>query len=286
MNLKLTKRALFYYCLRSYVRIILKFIIKRIDIHGQENIPLTGPVLLASNHPNSFFDAILLACVLDRPVWSLARGDAFKKPWAQKLLSMFYMMPIYRLSEGKEYLGKNDETFEKCSALFKKDQQVLIFSEGLCTNQLELLPLKKGTARLARQSWDSGLDVTILPIGLSYDTYDTFGKTIRLSFGETFDKNSFTEVSEDGFFLKVFNEKLSTLMSPLLTRNFKAGSFFNNPFYYLGWLINFPVYLAVIPFVRSKTKRTVFFDSITCGLLVGILWLYWLILAGVIAWVI
>ncbi|NBA88090.1 glycerol acyltransferase [Emticicia sp. CRIBPO] len=273
-----------YYSIRFYVRIILKIFIKRIDIQGAENIPATGPVLLASNHPNSFFDAILLACVLDRPVWSLARGDAFKKEWARRILSKFYMMPIYRLSEGKEYLGKNDETFEKCSALFKKDQQVLIFSEGICTNQLDLLPLKKGTARLARQSWESGLDVTILPVGLSYDTYNKYGKTIQLNFGETFGKNDFENISEDGFFLKVFNEKLVSRLSPLLTRSFKpAGP--GSVLYYLGYILHFPVIAPVVSFVRSKTKGTVFFDSVTCGLLVGVTWIYWILAALIISWI-
>lgn len=274
-----------YYIIRIYVRIILKFFIKRIDIQGAENIPVKGPVLLASNHPNSFFDAILLACVLDRPVWSLARGDAFKKELARKILSKFYMMPIYRLSEGKEYLGKNDETFEKCSALFKRDQQVLIFSEGLCTNQLHLLPLKKGTARLARQSWESGLDVTILPVGLSYDSYDKYGKTIQLNFGQTFGKNDFENISEDGFFLKVFNEKLVSRLAPLLTRSFKPAGFGSSPLYYIGYILHFPVIAPVVSFVRSKTRGTVFFDSITCGLLVGVTWIYWILMALLVCWI-
>ncbi len=281
---KKTKRALFYSCLRVYVRFVLKFFIKRFEVSGVDHIPASGPVLLASNHPNSFFDAILLATWLKRPVWSLARGDAFKKETARKWLSKLYMMPIYRLSEGKEYLGKNDETFEKCSVLFKKNQQVLIFSEGLCINQTELLPLKKGTARLARQTWDAGIDVTILPVGISYDSYDRFGKNIILKFGPSFGKENFEGMANDGFFLKEFNGKLNGELLPLLSRDFKKAGFFQNPLYYIGWLLHFPLYFGITAFVRKKTKGTVFFDSITCGILVATIWLYWLLL-GILIWI-
>ena len=44
-----------------------------------------GPLLIASNHPNSFLDAIILATLFKNPVYALARGDAF----AGKLITKF-----------------------------------------------------------------------------------------------------------------------------------------------------------------------------------------------------
>jgi 1-acyl-sn-glycerol-3-phosphate acyltransferase len=97
-----------YAVLKFYVGLILKLFIKDIKINGKENIPQNGAVLFAAFHPNSFLDAIILDCLVDRPIWSLARGDAFKREWVKKLLHKFCMMPIYRISEGKENLSKND----------------------------------------------------------------------------------------------------------------------------------------------------------------------------------
>ncbi len=171
-----------YGFLKVYVGFILKFFIKDIKINGKEHIPANGAVMFASFHPNSFLDAILLDCLVDRPVWSLARGDAFKRDWVRNLLTKLCMMPIYRISEGKENLDKNDETFEKCSQVFRQKGQVLIFSEGLCTNQTQLLPLKKGTARLALQSWDEGIAVEVVPTALNYDQFTSIGKRIVLNF--------------------------------------------------------------------------------------------------------
>lgn len=271
-----------YYIVRIYVRFLLKLFVKQITISGKENIPTSGAVMIASNHPNSFFDAILLACLLDRPMWSLARGDAFKKNWVKSILTKFYMMPIYRLSEGKEYLGENDATFNKTLELFSENQQVLIFSEGLCTNQTALLPLKKGTARLAQKAWSSGNGLQVMPVGLMYDKFDSFGKNINLNFGKTITQDDFSEINADGFFVRSFNEKLKNSLNTLIDGRFEKASFAQNPIYYIAWLVNFPVYYLCQAISRSKMKGTVFLDSITFALLIPFLLIYWLIIFSIV----
>ncbi len=243
-----------------------------------QNAPKNEPVLICSNHPNSFLDGIIIACVMKRPVWSMARGDAFKKPLANKILGYFYMMPIYRLSEGKEYLEKNNESFARGLELLSAKEQITIFSEGICTHQNTLLPLKKGTARIAQQAWEAELPLQILPTILNYDSYTNYGKLVNITFGEVFDKNTFNDISNDGTFFKSFNEKLKTSLLPLYNTKYKTYSFFKNPLYYLGWMINFPLYLLLIPIIKKLTHRTVFYDSVLLGSLVLFLPLYWLIL--------
>lgn len=270
-----------YYILKIYCQFILKFLIKRLDVKGLNYLPQSGPVLFASNHPNSFLDAIIINCTVSRPIWSLARGDAFKKPLIKKILSKVYMMPIYRISEGKEHLGKNDETFRKCYTLFKNDGQVLIFSEGICTNQTTLLPLKKGTARLTQQTWQSNLDLKIVPVGINYDQFDTFGKTISLNFSPSFDITSFNNLDQEGFFLKSFNEKLYSEMHPLISRNFENSFQLSSLLYYLGWIVNFPLYWLISSYIKTKTKGTVFYDGFVYGLLLITIPIYWMLLFGI-----
>jgi 1-acyl-sn-glycerol-3-phosphate acyltransferase len=243
-----------------------------------ENLPKNGAVLLAGFHPNSFLDAIIIDCMVRRPIWSLARGDAFKKPWVKKILSQFYMMPIYRISEGKEYLGKNDETFERCSEIFKSKSQVLIFSEGLCTNQTELLPLKKGTSRLAMQTWISGIEMQVVPVAINYSEYRKVGKNIMLNFGPAIKSSDFEELALDGKAIKTFNEKLTNSLKALVRRDFVKPTFASSWFYFITYILHFPVHLLLGNFVKSKTKGTVFYDSIYLGLMIVALPLYWLIL--------
>jgi 1-acyl-sn-glycerol-3-phosphate acyltransferase len=270
-----------YGFLKVYVGFILKFFIKDIKINGKENIPANGAVMFASFHPNSFLDAILLDCLVDRPIWSLARGDAFKRDWVRNLLTKLYMMPIYRISEGKENLDKNDETFEKCSLVFKQKGQVLIFSEGLCTNQTQLLPLKKGTARLALQSWQEGIGVDVIPTALNYDQFTSIGKKIVLNFEAPIRREEFDDCSVSGANVVKFNQKLKDKLEKAVTRDFNFSTW--RPwFFYPTYLLNCPLYFVLKLIVRSKTKGTVFFDSVYLALLIVMLPVYWLIMGGLL----
>ncbi|MEO7485051.1 MAG: 1-acyl-sn-glycerol-3-phosphate acyltransferase, partial [Ferruginibacter sp.] len=142
-----------------------------------------GPLLLAVNHPNSFLDAIILSTIFNQPVHSLARGDVFKNPFIAKLLRATNMHPVYRLSEGAENLEHNYTSFEACRSIFKNNGIVLIFSEGRCENEWHLRPLMKGTARLALSAWAEGIPLKILPVGINYNSFTSFGKIIHVNFG-------------------------------------------------------------------------------------------------------
>ncbi|WP_367916460.1 1-acyl-sn-glycerol-3-phosphate acyltransferase [Leadbetterella sp. DM7] len=270
-----------YRFLKVYVGIILKFFVKDIKINGMENIPADKAVMFASFHPNSFLDAILLDCIVDRPVWSLARGDAFKRDWVRDLLHKLYMMPIYRISEGKENLDKNDETFEKCSEVFRNKGQVLIFSEGLCANQTGLLPLKKGTARLALQTWSEGIDVTVIPTALNYNQFTHTGKKIVLNFEAPIRKEDFADHQVTGTNVLLFNRQLKDSLEQAVTRDFSFSTW-RPVLYYLAFLVNFPVYVLLGSVVRPKTKGTVFFDSVYLATLIFALPVYWLIVFAVL----
>lgn len=270
-----------YGFLKVYVGIILKFFIRDIKINGMENIPADKAVMFASFHPNSFLDAIVLDCIVERPVWSLARGDAFKRSWVRNLLHKLCMMPIYRISEGKENLDKNDETFEKCAQVFKNKGQVLIFSEGLCINQTQLLTLKKGTARLALQSWNEDIDVTVIPTALNYDQFVSTGKKVVLNFEAPIRKEDFEDYQMTGSNVLRFNQMLKESLERAVTRDFSFTSW-RPVVYYLGFIVNFPLYLLLGAVVRPKTKGTVFFDSIYLASLVFALPFYWLLVFAVL----
>nr|WP_299418284.1 1-acyl-sn-glycerol-3-phosphate acyltransferase [uncultured Emticicia sp.] len=271
-----------YYILRPYVGFLLRFFIKKITITGLENIPKSGAVILAATHANSFLDAAIIGCNLDRRMWSLGRGDIFRKKLANKILSSFFMLPIHRLSEGKEHLSGNDETFDRCIDLFKQGEIVLIFSEGICTHQTKLLPLKKGTARLAQQAWNEGIDLTVVPIGISYDTFFSFGKIVNMNIGTRIVKKDLNNISEDVLFLKTFNDLLTEKINKCFIWSFPKVEFWQSPIFTISLVINFPAnYLS--GYISHKiTKGSVFFDSIRLGAMIVVYPLYWFILFFVV----
>jgi 1-acyl-sn-glycerol-3-phosphate acyltransferase len=204
---------LLYSIVKIIARLALPLYCRNLAINRKELLKHKGPLLLAVNHPNSFLDAIILCTLFDGTVFSLARGDAFKNTWAAKVLTLFKMFPVYRVSEGVENMEENYTTFDLCKNIFKKNGIVLIFSEGLCVNEWHLRALKKGTARLAISSWQDGIDLKVLPVAINYSSFKKFGKNIKLFFGDFICKENIAYNDSHGNAIKQFNDILKSQLS-------------------------------------------------------------------------
>lgn len=180
-----------YYWLKYMMRLALTVFYRRRVFTGWDQVPASGPVIFACNHPNSFLDAMIIGAFIKRETHFLARSDVFNTPLKLWILSQFKMMPIYRLSEGKEDLGKNQETFEKCHEVFRKGGAILMFSEGLCIQEMRLRPLKKGTARIAMEYSKDGSPLTIIPTGLNYMKPTKFREDLLIQMDTPFNAADF-----------------------------------------------------------------------------------------------
>ena len=205
-----------YSVLKVIVRLAARIFCRKIIINKPELLKEKGPMILACSHPNSFLDAVLMDILFEKPIWSLTRGDAFLNKRITSLFYKFKMLPVYRPSEGVENLSENYKTFDACIELFKRDEIVLIFSEGLCVNEWHLRPLKKGTARLAYKCQQENIPLKILPVGINYSSFKRFGKNLFVNFGNIFTANDFDKNLSDGAWNQVFNNKLQEELSPLV----------------------------------------------------------------------
>lgn len=254
-----------------------------------------GPLLIACNHPNSFLDAIILATLFKKPVYSLARGDAFAGKFYTRLLYAMKMFPVYRASEGVENLENNYGTFEKCKELFKKGGIVLIFSEGRCINEWKLRPLMKGTARLAISSWQEGIPLKVLPTGINYNSFHSFGKNLQLNFGNIIFKEDIQMVESHGKMIAAFNAKLKTELDALVVQvdkndkdNLKKIFEVKQPVLkkialaipaVIGAIIHAPLFFPLKRFVWSKAAHNDHYDSLMVGILFLAYPLYLLIIS-------
>lgn len=256
-----------------------------------------GPLLIAANHPNSFLDAIIISTLFKQPVYSLARGDAFTKPFYKKLLSSLNMFPVYRISEGAENLENNYDTFEKCKEIFKNNGIVLIFSEGRCVNEWKLRPLKKGTARLALSCWQEGIPLKVLPTGINYQSFTSFGKNVQLNFGKIINDKDIPVSEGYGKTINEFNDKLRNELSTLLIeidstekQKIKHTFFIKQPvlkkmllFFpaIIGYLLHALLFIPVERFASIKGGHNDHYDSLTVGLLF-LLYPFYLLLFGLL----
>lgn len=218
-----------YTSTQAFLRFGFKLFYHKVHIKHIGNFPKEGPVLLVSNHPNSFMDALVIGAYLPRPTNFLARGDAFKNPILAKVFKTYHMLPVYRISEGKENIEKNFETFDASYDEVNKGGSVLIFGEGLCVNNWDLRPLKKGPARIASRAWasnDTAKDLVILPIGLTYEHFDGAGKSLIINYGTPITKNDLKESIGAPNFVQQLNDKIASALQELayVNKNLKSDS--------------------------------------------------------------
>lgn len=284
-----------YWLLKLPARCCLWIYCRRLHINKKDLLQYDGPLIIASNHPDSFLDAIILSTIFKKPVHSLARGDAFKNKFAAWLLRSIHMLPVYRTSEGVENLEHNYTTFDACKEIFKKNGVVLIFSEGRCINEWHLRPLKKGTARLAISSWEEGIDLKVLPCGLNYQSFTSFGKNMELIFGDIISKEDIVLTEGYGKSINAFNNKLRSELEPLVIEIDKSNEREIKKRFAVvvsslkkisliipaaaGYILHAPLYLPVRNFAFKKGGHNDHFDSLMVGILFLLYPFYLLLIA-------
>lgn len=229
-------------------------------------------MLIAANHPNAFLDAIVLATLFKQPVYSLTRGDVFINKFYSRLLHSLKMLPIYRLKEGADTIERNYSTFAACIDIFKKGGIVLIFSEGETTNDWRLRPLKKGTARLALTAWQDGIPLQVLPTGINYSTFRSFGKDIILNFGDIITKKDIRDKGFEGAAINELNDILYKRLPGLVYNKEQMENNSPSPAKKImlfipavfGYLLHLPLLCIVNLLIRKKDDDM--YDSIVLGL--------------------
>lgn len=179
--------SILYSILRPVVTLAAHVFYKKIEIQNRHFLNQKGPLLFVCNHSNAFLDAITVQMFVTAQVYSLARGDVFKKPVLRTLLSALRIIPIYRKDEGALMFEKNQLTFEKCVKLLSKRQRIIIFPEGDCVLEKKLRKLKKGAARIALQAEAENnfeLGLKIIPVGLNYSAAKNFRSTLFINVGQ------------------------------------------------------------------------------------------------------
>lgn len=257
---------MFYAIIKFWVQLAVRLYCRTVKIKQLGNNNTQAPHILIANHPNSFLDGILIASFFKEPVYFLARGDAFQKKWHRWLLGLVNLYPVYRLSEGKEFLHLNEGTFRACHAVFKQKGNLLIFIEGICVLTHQLQPFKKGTARIVRNAWQDDINLTVIPVGIGYSSFSAFAKTVNIQYGEAIYKEVIDTTVTDAMFNNQFNKILYDKIDKLIDIPQQQSP--NNFVYKLAYLLHYIFYAPIKSFVKRKTVNTVFYDSV----LFAVLW--------------
>ncbi|HEX6196942.1 MAG TPA: lysophospholipid acyltransferase family protein [Jiangellaceae bacterium] len=156
---------------------ILAWAVWRVSVHGAENVPESGPVILAPNHLG-FVDGPLLYGQCPRPVHTLTKREMFAGPvgW---VLSWAGQIPIDRDQPGREAL-------RTVTNVLADGRVVAIFPEGT-RGAGDFAELRTGLAWFALRSGAPVVPVVFLGSGSRGTTLGSlprFRSRIRVVFGE------------------------------------------------------------------------------------------------------
>lgn len=169
----------------SLIHAITNTFFRRIDVIGEENIPPTGPVIFAGNHPNALMDGWLLTARCGRwPVHFMANAKLWEYRLLGRMLTASGAVPVYRREEHDGEVD-NSDAFDKLYEVIEAGDCMGIFPEGVSHTESQLSKLKTGAARIALSVAARGkVKVSIIPCGLNYIHRHRFRSQVSIEFGE------------------------------------------------------------------------------------------------------
>jgi glycerol-3-phosphate O-acyltransferase/dihydroxyacetone phosphate acyltransferase len=185
-----------YSSLRFLVLITVRIFFNSILVRNLENVPEKGPLIIAPNHPSTFLDPLVTLIWIKRPIYFLAKSEAFSSPFKKWLYNKLYMIPIYRKQDSADSSAKNLEVFSACYDLLAQGKVIIIFPEGISENERRLHKIKTGIARIAleaEEKYDFKLGVKIVCTGINYTNPRKFQSKLFVQFGSPLNAADFKE---------------------------------------------------------------------------------------------
>jgi glycerol-3-phosphate O-acyltransferase/dihydroxyacetone phosphate acyltransferase len=199
----------FYAVVRVIARFWIWFFFERVEVPHPERVPRMGPVLLCINHPNNLIDSLLVGSVLPRKVHYLATATLFRNPLIARFLVALGVIPVYRKADDRDKMDRSMEMFAACEEAFDRGRLIAIYPEGATHSEAHVQRIRAGAARIALgyEAHAPGR-LTVVPVGLNFETRKRFRGRVLVSFGEPVDVSSY---------LAVYREKPAKALHTLTT---------------------------------------------------------------------
>ena len=131
----------------SFVRVLVSLptlLLYRVRAYGVENVPKSGPLVLAPNH-FSQMDHFFIGLYLRRKIRFMAKSQMFGPPVLTYVYSHGGVFPVRR--------GMHDEeAFKTAFTILEQEEMLLVYAEGGRSRSGELGEPKPGIGRIALES--------------------------------------------------------------------------------------------------------------------------------------
>jgi len=136
---------------------ILIHTIYRVEVRGMDNIPESGPVIVAANHV-SFVDPLIIGGMIRRPVRFVMYHKIFRIPVLHFIFKTGRAIPIASRTENPAIL---ETAWQRIHEVINAGDVLGIFPEGSITQSGEIGEFKKGIEKIVGQN-----PVIVVPMAL------------------------------------------------------------------------------------------------------------------------
>ena len=192
-------------------------------IHGKENIPTDGAILLAPNHCNTLMDALVMLRTQKKQTVFGARADLFNRPFIAKLMFFVRILPMVRQRDGLRNVLKNKDTQETIVETLENGIRFCMYPEGTHRTKHSLQTLGKGVFRAAlaaNEKFGENKPVYIVPVGIEYGDYFRYRSSSLVNFGEAINVTEFIkglDTDNEAQMMDALRKELTERMSQLIT---------------------------------------------------------------------
>lgn len=200
-----------YFLIRALVGPFVRFIWVE-KVMGAQNIPTTGPVIVACNH-QSYFDFICFIAVSPRNIHYLSAEKFFKNPFWSFLLRITGQIPVVRTSKDKS------ETHSIVHQYLDQGKMIGIFPEGTrAGDNITMLKAYPGVARYAIEK-----KAPIIPVGITGTfeilprdkNFPKFKKIVKINIGKPIYFSEHYSTKLDRMELSALADKVMTEVAKL-----------------------------------------------------------------------
>jgi len=155
-------------------------VLNRFTVSGDEGIPASGGVLIASNHISAY-DTIFLPWAIVRRfpfqmIWAPAKEELFVKPFQRWIYSSWGAFPVRRKRDVRAGKVLND---------LLETQKVMLFPEGTRNRQGILGKGNRGVGKIIYDTRPTVIPTAL--IGLNKWKFPGFGQNAQVVFGAPLD---------------------------------------------------------------------------------------------------
>ncbi|MDE5732319.1 MAG: 1-acyl-sn-glycerol-3-phosphate acyltransferase [Bacteroidales bacterium] len=213
------EKDLLYTVLRPYVDWCCRHSYRRFEIHGKENIPSDGALIIAPNHCNTLMDALVMLRAHKGSTVFGARADLFKKQSIARIMHFLRILPMVRQRDGLRNVLKNHESIQTITDTLEHGVRFCIFPEGRHRTMHSLLPFGKGVFRAALSAnarFGHEKPVYIVPAGIEYGDYFLYRSTCLITYGKALNVTEFVrnaETENEAKLIEQLRQELASRMS-------------------------------------------------------------------------